>query len=362
MKFSKKHFIVGLIGNLLVTIVGLIGIVMLIVESGNKAETYQYFTVLSNIFVVLVSLINSIVYIASIAKQKNYVKEGLQVLKLVAVVAVTITFLMVIIFLIPNNTTGFNFYGGSQLFLHLITPLVAAFSFIFLEYQTKIRFRFFFMPIFFALAYGAFYTIYAFTAPAGTAIDWYGFLFPANARVTPVDISKFTTVNSLIFLGESLGGCLVFGFLYWLLNKIMNLIFIGYTIEPEQEYYDEVEETPIEESIEEPDNKEESETSDKEKETRKISKQSSTKKSSSPSKSKKSSSSSAPKKYKDGARVYHIARSKFVSRHWQVKLAGGEKAIKIFPTQAEAINYAKELVRKQGGSIRIHSMKGQLRK
>ena len=71
---------------------------------------------------------------------------------------------------------------------------------------------------------------------------------------------------------------------------------------------------------------------------------------------------SAPKKYKDGARVYHIARSKFVSRSWQVKLAGGEKAIKIFPTQAEAIDYAKRLVRSQGGSIRIHSMKGQLRK
>lgn len=351
MKFSRKHFIVGLIGNLLVTIVGLIGIVMLIIESGSKAETYQYFTVLSNIFVVLVSLINSIVYIASIAKQKNFVKEGLQVLKLIAVVAVTITFLMVIIFLMPNNTSGFNFYGGSQLFLHLITPLAAAFSFIFLEYQTKIRFRFFFMPVFFVLAYGAFYVTYAFVAPSGTAVDWYGFLFPVDARVTPVDASKITVATSLLFLAESLGGSLVFGFLYWLLNKIMNLIFIGYTITPEaeQEYYDEVEE-PKEETNEEP-----------VKEERKSSKTTTSKKTSTASKTKKTASSS-PKKYKDGARVYHIARSKFVSRHWQVKLAGGEKAIKIFPTQAEAINYAKELVKKQGGSIRIHSMKGQLRK
>ena len=67
------------------------------------------------------------------------------------------------------------------------------------------------------------------------------------------------------------------------------------------------------------------------------------------------------KKYKDGARVYHIARAKDGSS-WQVKLANGEKAIKIFNTQAEAIDFANDLVSKNGGSIRVHSMKGSIRK
>ena len=137
MKFSKKHFTVGLIGNVLVAITGIIGIVWLLIESSDKADAFKFFTVLSNIFVSLLGVIGAFAYGASIAKEKNCVKEVLQVLKLIAVVAVTITFLMVIIFLAPNDKTGFNYYGGSQLFLHLIAPLVAMFSFIFLEYQTK---------------------------------------------------------------------------------------------------------------------------------------------------------------------------------------------------------------------------------
>ena len=354
MKFSKKHFVVGLIGNLLVFAIGLVGIVLLVLDPDVKnAGVFQYFTTLSNVFVTLVSLINAIVYMVSIAKGKNYVKEALQILKLVAVVSVAITFTMVIIFLAPHNTTGFNFYAGSQLFLHAITPIAAVFSFIFLEYQTKIRFRFFFMPILAVLAYGIFYVTYAFVAKAGTAIDWYGFMFEEGSRVTPVDITKFATLNFLIFLGESFGGAVVFGLLFWLLNKIMNLIFIGYTLEsePEQEYYDEVE-IPVEEKKEEP----------VEEETPEVKEEPKTKKATPKKKTTSKPKTSSASKYKDGARVYHISRSKLISRSWQVKLATGEKAIKIFATQAEAIAYAKKLVKSQGGSIRIHSMKGQLRK
>ncbi|MCH5172127.1 MAG: DUF2188 domain-containing protein [Erysipelotrichales bacterium] len=67
----------------------------------------------------------------------------------------------------------------------------------------------------------------------------------------------------------------------------------------------------------------------------------------------------APAKYKDKARVYHISKN---DENWQVKLAGGEKAIKLFKTQKEAIDYANALVETQGGSIRIHSLKGKIRK
>ncbi|MCH3909172.1 MAG: DUF2188 domain-containing protein [Bacilli bacterium] len=59
-------------------------------------------------------------------------------------------------------------------------------------------------------------------------------------------------------------------------------------------------------------------------------------------------------------RVYHISKQE--SGQWQVKLATGQKAIKLFSTQEEAINYAKGLVKTQGGSIRVHSLKGKMRK
>lgn len=381
MKFSKKHFVVGLIGNLLVCALGLTGIIMLMLENSNLAETMKYFTTLSNVLVTLCAFMNLILYAVSISKRKNYVKEFFQVMKLISVVAVAITFTIVMAYLAPNNTSGIDLFAGSQLFMHVITPIAAVVSFIFLEYQTKIRFRFFYFPVFFALAYGAFYISYAFLAPAGQAIDWYGFMFEAGSRVAPADVTKFTLGSFLLFLGESIGGGLVFGFVFWLLNKIINLIFVGYTVVPEaieespaeakepvseekeepvveEEPVEDVKEEPVEEAkeeaSEEPESKEEKEPG--------IAEKSQAKPASNEKPKSKRSVNYNPNKYKDGVRVYHISRSKLMSKYWQVKLAGGEKAIKIFPTQAEAISYAKELVRKQGGSIRIHSMKGQLRK
>lgn len=65
--------------------------------------------------------------------------------------------------------------------------------------------------------------------------------------------------------------------------------------------------------------------------------------------------------YNDRPRIYHISKHKTTGK-WQVKLATGKKAIKLFGTQAEAIAFAKTLVLSQGGSIRIHSLKGKIRK
>ena len=64
---------------------------------------------------------------------------------------------------------------------------------------------------------------------------------------------------------------------------------------------------------------------------------------------------------KQRAKVYHVSRHA-ASGKWQVKLAGGKVAIKLFDTQLEAIKYAKELAANQEGSIRVHSLKGKMRK
>ena len=67
------------------------------------------------------------------------------------------------------------------------------------------------------------------------------------------------------------------------------------------------------------------------------------------------------KKKASTARIYHISERKELNK-WQIKFAGGERALKIFNTQAEAIAYAKELIAKNGGSYRVHSRSGKLRK
>lgn len=46
---------------------------------------------------------------------------------------------------------------------------------------------------------------------------------------------------------------------------------------------------------------------------------------------------------------------------WQVKGAGNERATKLFDTQYEAIQYAKEIAINQKSELVIHNRKGQIR-
>lgn len=57
---------------------------------------------------------------------------------------------------------------------------------------------------------------------------------------------------------------------------------------------------------------------------------------------------------------YHV--TKHQSGKWQVKKAGGTKAIKLFDTQAEAISFAKEKSEKQDSNVIIHKKNGKIRK
>jgi FtsZ-interacting cell division protein ZipA len=64
---------------------------------------------------------------------------------------------------------------------------------------------------------------------------------------------------------------------------------------------------------------------------------------------------------KPSIKKYHISKRK-EDGSWQVKMAGGSKAIKLFETQAEAIAYAKKLADNQEASIVIHKEDGSFRR
>lgn len=64
-----------------------------------------------------------------------------------------------------------------------------------------------------------------------------------------------------------------------------------------------------------------------------------------------------PEKETSGKRVYHV--SKRSDGMWAVKFAGGEKAIKLFKTQAEAVEYTKKMSNNQGGAMLVHNSKGK---
>ncbi|HBD05952.1 MAG TPA: hypothetical protein DCY93_00885 [Firmicutes bacterium] len=71
-----------------------------------------------------------------------------------------------------------------------------------------------------------------------------------------------------------------------------------------------------------------------------------------------SSESSEEKKRTD---TYHVSRRSKDGK-WQVKFGGSDKPIKLFDTQAEALDYAKELSQKYDKSVSIHKRDGKIRK
>ena len=56
-------------------------------------------------------------------------------------------------------------------------------------------------------------------------------------------------------------------------------------------------------------------------------------------------------------RNYHVVKR--ADGKWEVKYAGGEKAIKLFNTQAEATAYTKQMAKNQGGVMLVHNSKGE---
>ena len=61
------------------------------------------------------------------------------------------------------------------------------------------------------------------------------------------------------------------------------------------------------------------------------------------------------------SKTYHISKRKDDNK-WQVKAAGADKALKLFLTQAEAIDYAKKVAGNQEAKIVIHKEDGTFRK
>lgn len=62
------------------------------------------------------------------------------------------------------------------------------------------------------------------------------------------------------------------------------------------------------------------------------------------------------KKEEVSYRTYHLVKRS--DGKWEVKFAGGQKAIKLFDTQKEALDYSKKMAANQDGSVLIHNSKG----
>lgn len=64
---------------------------------------------------------------------------------------------------------------------------------------------------------------------------------------------------------------------------------------------------------------------------------------------------------KKATKTYHISQRKDDNR-WQVKAEGADKALKLFLTQAEAIEFAQKTAGNQDARIVIHKKDGTFRR
>ena len=62
--------------------------------------------------------------------------------------------------------------------------------------------------------------------------------------------------------------------------------------------------------------------------------------------------------------VYHVTKRENDGREWKVFIQGSSKVIKLFPTQLEALEYAKHLCKNKddGSYILLHGLDGKIRK
>jgi hypothetical protein len=65
------------------------------------------------------------------------------------------------------------------------------------------------------------------------------------------------------------------------------------------------------------------------------------------------------------ATIYHVSKREGKDgREWKVFIQEGDKVIKLFSTQKEALDYAKKLAKNKndGSSVQLHGLHGSIRK
>lgn len=181
------------------------------VLSSPSFKSFKYFTVDSNVFAGIISLVYVIYKLLPAGKNSKKIPTALYILKIAATTGVTLTMMVTVFFLAPRSTTTyFNYFKNSNLFMHLLTPLLCIISFIFFEPAEKTNFPLSFTGIIPMFLYALFYVpnilVHLDNGKVLDDYDWYGFLFAG--------LNTIWFVIPLLFIVTWL-----FSFGLWALNK-----------------------------------------------------------------------------------------------------------------------------------------------
>ncbi len=184
-----KKYKISLIFNIIITILVIIGTIFMlagikimgkdIVLANASINAFKYFTVDSNLLMGISAIIFAYYDYLVITKKKKEIPLQVYALKHVATVSVLLTFIVTLCYLAPFSEYEFlAFYRNSNLFFHLIVPLLSAIVFILYEKKNQdisvTKYGVIPMALY-SIFYIAVYVLH-FSFNSITDYDWYKFM------------------------------------------------------------------------------------------------------------------------------------------------------------------------------------------
>lgn len=152
-----------------------------VVLQSTKLGMLRFFTVQSNILMGIIALFFAGLEIKLLKGKIEEISTKAYVLKLMATTAVGLTFLVVFAYLGPITEYGIiAMIMNSNLFFHLITPLLSMICFAAFERTNKVKFKYTFLGIIPTFLYAIYYMINIFVhmenGKVSPVYDWYWFV------------------------------------------------------------------------------------------------------------------------------------------------------------------------------------------
>ncbi len=322
MKRIRFYNVIGLLTNLAIIALAVLSYIAVGKVSANN---YARYDIVASFVAIAAALLMGFANIVSIVKGETRIPPLFTGIYFIAATMSLVALITNICFPTYNGFKDiaqlFSIEGG-YLFFSFLIPVVCVFNFLFIAIDKKIRFGSVFAPVIGTLLYvGGVIGAAAATKNAGLLIHSFLRLIPdvlqKEEKVTD------NVITLLLFILITFGFALVM----WMINRINHRIIFGSSIE---EF--------------------ESDTKGKKGEKKGF-----------VNYLKDSVAFKTTVQNKPGT-TYHISYHNRKLKTWKVKGEEYQKALKVFKTQKEAIDYAKALVKKNGGSIRVHSMVGKIRR
>lgn len=186
-----KRTIISLILNIIIVLLVSFGVYMMfsgivftdndLVLEARSIEMFKFFTVDSNILMGIVSLVFVIYEVLLLKGKINKIPKSIYIFKLMGTCGVTLTFLVVFLYLAWIAEGGvLVMIQNSNLFFHLIVPVLSIISFYFFERSDTLKFKDTFYGLIPMIIYALFYVIniliHMSNGKVSYKYDWYFFV------------------------------------------------------------------------------------------------------------------------------------------------------------------------------------------